>query len=46
MGQELEKLEADSQIYTDLAKNLSDRLCTKDQNIHKKTPELKEMIQQ
>lgn len=46
LGQELEKLEADSQIFTDLAKDLSDRLRAKDQNIHKKTPELKEMTQQ
>jgi len=46
LGQELEKLEADSQIFTDLAKDLSDRLKAKDKNIHKKTPELKEMTQQ
>lgn len=45
LGQELEKLEADSQIFTDLAKDLSDRLKAKDQNI-KKQPELKEMTQQ
>jgi len=46
LGQELEKLEADSQIFTDLAKDLSDRLKAKDQSMHKKTPELNQMTQQ
>jgi len=46
LGQELEKLEADSQIFTDLAKDLSDRLKAKDQSMHKKSPELNQMTQQ
>jgi len=46
LGQELEKLEADSQIFTDLAKDLSDRLKAKDRHISKKTPELNQMTQQ
>jgi hypothetical protein len=33
LGKELEKLEADSQIFTDLAKDLSDRLNAKDKEI-------------
>jgi len=33
LGKELEKLEADSQIFTDLAKDLSDRLNAKDKAI-------------
>lgn len=46
LGSELEKLEADSQIFTDLAKDLSDRLKLKDQSMNKSQPELKEMTQQ
>jgi len=46
LGSELEKLEADSQIFTDLAKDLSDRLKAKDDSLNKKQPELKEMTQQ
>jgi len=46
LGQELEKLEADSQIFTDLAKDLSDRLKAKDRHISKKTPDLNQMTQQ
>merc|ERR1740139_1954550 len=46
LGQELEKLEADSQIFTDLAKDLSDRLKAKDRHINKKTPDLQGMTQQ
>jgi len=34
LGQELEKLEADSQIFTDLAKDLSERLNTKDKQLN------------
>lgn len=33
LGKELEKLEADSQIFTDLAKDLSDRLKSKDKQM-------------
>ena len=43
LGQELKKLEVDSLIFTDPAKDLSDRLLAKDQNIHMKTPEFNEM---
>ena len=34
LGQELEKLEADSQIFTDLAKDLSERLNNKDKQLN------------
>merc|ERR1719354_1469324 len=46
LGTELQKLETDSQIFTDLAKDLSDRLKAKDDSLNKKQPELKEMTQQ
>jgi len=40
LGTELEKLEADSQIFTDLAKDLSDRLKIKDEGMQSKNEEM------
>jgi len=44
LGKELEKLEADSQIFTDLAKDLSERLSEKDKEITGMKDKTKEQL--
>lgn len=44
LGKELEKLEADSQIFTDLAKDLSDRLNAKDKEISEMKGQTKDQL--
>lgn len=44
LGKELEKLEADSQIFTDLAKDLSDRLNAKDQQMSEMKGKTKDQL--
>lgn len=44
LGKELEKLEADSQIFTDLAKDLSDRLNVKDKEISEMKGKTKDQL--
>ncbi len=44
LGKELEKLEADSQIFTDLAKDLSDRLNAKDKQMSEMKGKTKDQL--